>query len=237
MKTDSAGRKPTRAATAAGDGKRASVPPTRDAAPAQAPAHTAYHHGNLHDALVIRGIEILDTEGAAALSLRRAARDAGVSQTAPLHHFDGKVGYLAAIATHGFRMLFEERIRALRNKTDPRERLLGVMLAHLQFAVDHGALFHVMFGPDIPNKTQFPELEQAARRSYGILETCVGEYLSSRNASLARVRPAALAAWTACHGLATLMVDRQNAWDIVRKEPLKIGHDVFAIFIAGLDHA
>ena len=66
-------------------------------------------------------------------------------------------------------MLFEERIRAPRNKTDPRERLLGVMLAHLQFAVDHGAVFHVMFGPDTPNKTQFPELEQAARRSCGIL--------------------------------------------------------------------
>jgi len=204
---------------------------------AAAAASHSYHHGNLHDALVGRGIEILDAEGFGALSLRRAAREVGVSQTAPLHHFDGKVGYLAAIATQGFRLLFEERIRALRNKTEPHERLIGVMLAHLQFAVDHGALFHVLFGPDIPNKAEFPELEQAARRSYGILETCVGEYLSSRNASLARVRPAALAAWTACHGLATLMVDRQNAWDIVRKDPLKIGHDVFAIFIAGLDHA
>jgi AcrR family transcriptional regulator len=211
------------------------VPPPLEA-PA-APRHSTYHHGNLHDALVLRGVEILASEGAAALSLRRAARDVGVSQTAPLHHFDGKVGYLAAIATHGFRMMFEQRIGALRNKTDPRDRLLGVMLAHLQFAIDHGALFQVMFGPEIPNKAQFPDLEQAARRSYGILETCVGEYLASRNASLARVRPAALAAWTACHGLATLMVDRQNAWDIVRKDPLKIGREVFSIFVAGLDRA
>ena len=216
------------------NGKR-SVPA---AAPsAAAPRVASYHHGNLHDALVLRGVEILDREGAPALSLRRAARDVGVSQTAPLHHFQSKVAYLAAIAAHGFRMMFEQRIGALRNKTHPRERLLGVMLAHLQFAIDHPALFQVMFGPDIPNKTEFPDLEQAARRSYGILETCVGEYLSSRNASLARVRPAALAAWTACHGLATLMVDRQNAWDIVRKDPMKIGRDVFAIFVAGLDHA
>ncbi len=201
------------------------------------PRHSNYHHGNLHDALVLRGVEILESEGTAALSLRRAARDVGVSQTAPLHHFAGKVAYLAAIAAHGFRMMFEQRIGALRNKADPRERLLGVMLAHLQFAIDHGALFQVMFGPDIPNKAEFPELEQAARRSYGILETCVGEYLASRSASLARVRPAALAAWTACHGLATLMIDRQNAWDIVRKDPMKIGRDVFSIFVAGLDHA
>jgi len=234
MKVKAVERKADRASTAHRQPEPAAS--AADAASPAGPEH-AYHHGNLHETLVLRGIEILDAEGAAALSLRRAAREAGVSQTAPLHHFDGKVGYLAAIAAHGFRMLFEERIRALRNKTDPRERLLGVMLAHLNFAVEHGALFHVMFGPDIPNKTKFPELEQAARRSYGILETCVGEYLSSRSVSLVRVRPAALAAWTACHGLATLMVDRENAWDIVSKDPLKIGHDVFAIFIAGLDHA
>jgi len=237
VKIETPSAKATRAAPAARKRRQASTTANGDSSAGEAPAHGAYHHGNLHHALVLRGIEILDAEGAPALSLRRAARDVGVSQTAPLHHFEGKIGYLAAIATHGFRMLFEERIRALRQKTEPRERLLGVVLAHLRFAVDHGALFHVMFGPDIPNKTEFPELEQAARRSYGILETCVGEYLSARNASLARVRPAALAAWTACHGLATLMVDRQNAWDIVRKDPMKIGHDVFAIFIAGLDHA
>lgn len=204
-------------------------------ADAAAARPASYHHGNLHDALVLRGIEILDAEGFAALSLRRAARDVGVSPTAPMHHFEGKVGYLAAIATHGFRLMFEQRIAAMRHKSDPRERLLCVMLAHLQFAIAHGALFHVMFGPEIPNKTQFPELEQAARRSYGILETCVGEYLDACGVSLNRVRPAALAAWTACHGLATLMSDRQNAWDIVRGDPMKIGRDVFSIFVAGLD--
>jgi len=36
-------------------------------------------------------------------------------------HSDGKVGYLAAIATQGFRLMFETRIRALRDLQDPRE--------------------------------------------------------------------------------------------------------------------
>ena len=219
---------------------------TTTSAPARRPAGAkaqpalseprAYHHGNLRDALVRRGVEILETLGPAALSLRQAARDVGVSQTAPLHHFDGKVAYLAAIAAEGFRLLFELRVLALRKQHDPAERLLGVMLAHLQFAVDHGALFHVMYGPDIPDKALFPDLEQAASRSYGILEACVGDYLSLRQTPLTRVRPATLAAWTACHGLATVMAQRQNAWGIVRKDPMKIGRDVFAIFIAGLDH-
>ena len=125
MNANAAGRKTSRATASAGSHERRSAASSADAGAAAVPEHT-YHHGNLHETLVLRGIEILDAEGAAALSLRRAAREAGVSQTAPLHHFDGKVGYLAAIATHGFRMLFEERIRALRNKTDPCERLLGL---------------------------------------------------------------------------------------------------------------
>jgi len=223
------------AATTASDSADAADPHVPAAR--SAPTRTSYHHGNLRDALVLRGIEILDTQGFDALSLRQAARDVGVSQAAPLHHFEGKVGYLAAIATQGFRLMFETRIRAMRDLRDPRERLLSVMLAHLRFSMAHPALYRVMFGAEVPAKAQFPELEQAATRSYGILETCVGDYLSHRNADLKLVRSAALAAWTACHGLATVMADRLNAWDIVGKDdPLKIGHHVFSIFIAGLDH-
>lgn len=181
------------------------------------------------------GIETLRAEGFEGLSLRQVARDLGVSQTAPLHHFPSKVDYLAAVAAQGFRIMFEQRIVALRGLIDPRERLLNVMLAHLRFSIANPALFRVMYGPDVPAKSQFPELEQAASRSYGILETCVGDYLSHQGKTLARVRPAALAAWTACHGLATIMADRQNAWDILGRDPIKIGREVFAIFIAGLD--
>jgi hypothetical protein len=69
---------------------------------------------------------------------------------------------------------------------------------------------------EMSEKAQFPELEQIATRTYSILET-VGDYLSRRNANLKLVR------------LATL--------DIVSKDdPLTIGHHVFSIFIAGLDH-
>ena len=197
---------------------------------------SSYHHGNLREALVKRGIEIVEAEGVAALSMRRVARDLRVSPTAPLHHFDNSAAYLAAIAAQGFRMLYERRSAPLRSKRDSTKRLLGVMLAHLQFAVDHGALFQLMYGPDIPNKKRFPELERAATRSYSVLEDCVTEYLRERKGSNQRAHPTALAAWTACHGLATIMVDRRNAWDIIRKDPMKIGREVFAILIAGLDH-
>src|SRR5437868_5421156 len=98
---------------------------------ADASKRGAYHHGNLRDAFIQRGIELLDSEGSAALSLRRASRDLNVSQTAPMHHFDGKMGYLSAVAAEGFRILFEARVRALRGAVDPKRRLMAVLLVHI----------------------------------------------------------------------------------------------------------
>ena len=43
-------------------------------------AETKYHHGDLRSALVAAARHILETEGREALSLRAAARAAGVSQ-------------------------------------------------------------------------------------------------------------------------------------------------------------
>ena len=66
------------------------------------------------------GLRLLETEGLASLTLRRAAREAGVSQTAPLHHFDNKLGLCAAIAAEGFRMLVKARLDARANEKDER---------------------------------------------------------------------------------------------------------------------
>jgi AcrR family transcriptional regulator len=198
---------------------------------------STYRHGDLRSAMITRGIEILETEGLAALSIRRVARDLHVSPTAPLHHFENLAAYHAAVAAQGFRQLYEKRIAMLRKGRDPAERLLMVLLAKLQFAIEHGALFQVMYGPAVPNKMLQPELEGAANRSYGLMESCVREYLADRNVSAERVEAAIFAAWATCHGVATIMADRRNAWDVIgRKDPMTSGREVFTILIAGFDH-
>src|SRR4051812_23863532 len=116
-----------------------------------AASKTAYHHGNLREELVLHGMAILESEGLPALSMREIARRTGVTQTAPLHHFDGKTGLLAAIAAMGFRQLFEHRMQALQGRRGPEERLMAVMMAYVEFALAHPALFHLMHGPEIPD--------------------------------------------------------------------------------------
>lgn len=198
-------------------------------------AKTAYHHGNLREELVKQGMAILESDGLAALSMREIARRAGVTQTAPLHHFDGKTGLLAAIAAMGFRQLFEQRMQALHGKRRPEDRLLAVMMAYVEFAVAHPGLFHLMHGPEIADKTAYPELNEAAIRSYGILEAAVADFLLANEDSMDRARDATLAAWTACSGLAHILISPQNTPRyVLRKDPMGTARKIFEMFIWGL---
>jgi AcrR family transcriptional regulator len=199
------------------------------------PAKASYHHGNLREEFVTQGLAILESEGIAALSMREIARRIGVTQTAPLHHFEGKTGLLAAIAALGFRMLFEARMAALKDQREPGERLMAVLLAYVDFARGHPQLFQLMHGPEIPDKSAFPELNDAAIRSYSVLETAVSDYLLATEGSLERRRDATLAAWTACHGLAQIMTSPQNTPTyVLRKDPAGVARRIFDIFLRGL---
>jgi AcrR family transcriptional regulator len=195
----------------------------------------AYHHGNLREELVTLGLAILESEGMAALTMREIARRLHVSATAPLHHFESKTALLAAIAAQGFRMLFEHRLAALKDQREPHDRLMAVLLAYVAFARAHPALFQLMHGPEIPDKAQFPELNEAAVRSYSLLESAVADYLMAHDGSMERRREATLAAWTACYGLAQIMTSPQNTPRyVLRKDPEGIAQTIFEIFIQGL---
>ncbi|RCW64113.1 TetR/AcrR family transcriptional regulator [Pseudorhodoferax soli] len=200
-----------------------------------APTRRSYHHGNLRDELVRQGMALLEAQGMARLSMREVARQIGVAQTAPLHHFEGKTGLLAAIAAQGFRELFAFRMQALQHKRDPEERLVAVMLAFVEFARSRPALFQLMHGPEIPDKSLFPELDEAATRSYALLETCVADHLQATDGSIDRSREATLAAWTACSGLATILTNPQNTpRSVLRKDPMGIARTIVGMFLRGL---
>ena len=50
----------------------------------------AYHHGNLKNELIEKGLEYIDRYGVESLSMRELARAAGVSSAAPYAHFQNK---------------------------------------------------------------------------------------------------------------------------------------------------
>lgn len=104
-------------------------------------ARSAYHHGDLRAALVKAGLALLASDGPDAVSLRAAARMAGVSTAAPYKHFAHKTAFLTALAEAARLALSDAQAAAMADATDPRLAFRAMGVATVCFAVEHPALF------------------------------------------------------------------------------------------------
>ncbi len=172
-----------------------------------APRRTTYHHGDLRRALVAAALELLKEEGPDGLTLRAAARAAGVTHAATYRHFPSKDALLAAVAEEGFRSLERALRRSAAAASGPAPRLAALAVAYVGFARRSPASFRLMLGPGAPSKAAYPPLEAAARATFAILveaiSACQAEGLF-RSAPPVRL---ATAAWATMHGLASLVAD------------------------------
>src|SRR5262249_3146976 len=145
---------------------------------------TAYHHGDLRQAVLQEAGRILEKERLEALSVREVARRAGVSHNAPYRHFPDLERLLVALAEEGFEMLAD----ALAKR--PR-REMGE--AYVDFALAHPQRFRLMFGGRV-------KLPKPDGRTYGTLRQSFADLGESADY-------AAAAAWGLVHGLSQLLLD------------------------------
>jgi len=163
-------------------------------------AKTAYHHGNLREALLDAAELLLPKQGPEGLTLREVARQAGVSHGAPYHHFDSREALLAAVAERGFTGL-GEAMRGAAGAT-PRDRLVAICEAYVSFAARHPTRFRLMFGPVLASKAHYPGLREAGEQSFFVLLD------AAREVAPADAMPLALAGWSMAHGLAHLRINK-----------------------------
>lgn len=145
-----------------------------------------------------------------ALTLRAAARDAGVSQAAPYRHFADKESLLAAVAEEGFRALsaaMREAAAHAGGELAARFRAIGV--TYIRFAVDQPARFRLMFGREVANRERHLPLRQAASETFGTLVSAIEKGQGTGLIRGGDPRELSMAAWSMVHGLAALLVDGQ----------------------------
>ena len=65
----------------------------------------SYHHGDLPVTLLEAAEQVLVRDGIAGVGLRAIAREAGVSHTAPKHHFGDLANLLSELAARGYQRL------------------------------------------------------------------------------------------------------------------------------------
>jgi AcrR family transcriptional regulator len=182
----------------------------------------AYHHGNLREALVEAGVELARSGGPNAVLLRAVTRQTGVSHNAAYRHFANQEDLLAAVAERCMsklgQLMIERsgRVKARGAVRRAEERLGAIGRAYVDFARSEPGWFRTAFssarphGPGLPSRptTRAGDTEEEQSVSpFLILGARLDELVAVGGLSPQRRVGAEFAAWSAVHGLSSLLLD------------------------------
>jgi AcrR family transcriptional regulator len=174
------------------------------------PKKKSYHHGDLKNALIEAGADILSKDGVSGLSLRKVAQKAGVSHTAPYAHFADKQALIAAISTEGYKKLYEQIAQAAEQyRSDPLQRLVESSWAYVEFALDEPDHFKVTLSGMIEKEQDYPAFVETAKQTFSLVVDIVAQ---CQRADILRKGAADLTAvsvWALIHGFVTLLLENQ----------------------------
>lgn len=180
---------------------------------------------SLRDRLIDVGVDLVTTEGSAALGLREIARRAGVSHGAPRRYFPTHHALLSAIAGRGFQEL-GERFDAVAAESaeasdtgTARAQLESLARVYIAYAREHRGMFELMFRHDLLDSEQHAAGERRLREStlplFGRLVELVARCRAEQNPPLGDGGPrtpvpsptaaeTAAVLWSNLHGIAQL---------------------------------
>jgi len=166
-----------------------------------------YHHGSLREELIDACVRLIEAEGIGAVSLRRVAREAGVSPGAPYHHFPDRAALLSAISAKGFEILARDLTAAVGRSsgTPGPDDVARVVATYVAFARRQPGHFQIMFRPELSQPEKHPAVREAGDAALKVLTDLV------EGLGIADPQALAIALWALAHGLASLTLDGQIA--------------------------
>jgi AcrR family transcriptional regulator len=173
------------------------------------PTRTSYHHGDLRATLLDTTLRLIEAEGIGAVSLRRVAREAGVSSGAPYHHFADRADLLAALSARGYELLAADLAEARTGTGSPVRALTRLMCGYVGFARREPGYFRLMFRPELSGTREHPGLKAAEHAAEAQLDAAVAGCVDAGIIAADQADALGVAAWSLAHGLASLWLDGQ----------------------------
>ncbi len=167
---------------------------------------TAYHHGDLREALIEALRILIERNGPDGFRIAEACRMAGVTTAAPYKHFADRDAMLRAVALGGMeRLAVAMQAAADAHPGGAPARVVALGRCYVTFARAEPGVFRLMFGLAEHHEDD-PDLKAAGDRAQGIVEGVVADHLKlPQDQDAVRLRAHAL--WCFVHGMSFLSLD------------------------------
>ena len=196
---------------------------------------TTYHHGRLREALLETAERMVDEEGAEAVTVREAARRAGVSPGAPFRHFATRTALLTGVAERAMQRFRDEIARSQESVAadDAPARLAALGRAYVRWALRHPERFRVISTRSQIDFDGSPTLRPDNDAVRALIQAIVVD--GQRRGQFRAADPALveLAAKALSYGLARMAVDGHfPQWGVAAKSAEVAMHRVLDLFAA-----
>jgi AcrR family transcriptional regulator len=202
------------AAAASSRRSPALTPPGRSKVKSKGKAAVASLDDDVRGRVLNAAVKLIDHGGLAGLSMREVARAAGVSHQAPYHYFEDREAIFAALAQEGFNILALRLENDMTSTERAVDRFVRAGQTYVEFALDHPALFRIMFRPDVVTMDRFPETRACGERAFKMLPALVQDCIAEGLPADPSVQALVILAWSVPHGLACLLLDGPLAMKI-----------------------
>lgn len=182
-------------------------------------AEKTYHHGNLRNALIETGIEILSTKGLENFSLRKVALACGVSPSASYSHFKDIEELRTAMGKHVSDKFIEILTDSIKGVDSPHEKLRQLGYAYIEFFEQNPNYFQFLFyfsGTKI-------DLESANNtyKPFNLFQQVTFEFFKSIDMPEEEFIANTVSIWANVHGIASLLTNKDVKYSGDWKKALK----------------
>jgi AcrR family transcriptional regulator len=224
-----------RAASRPPSAKTPAAKPRRRTERASAPK--PYHHGDLRRVLIDAALQLVGEGGPDAVSVREAARRAGVSPGAPFRHFPSRDALMNAVAEEAQRRFRAEIMAALSEAPagDALGRFRCLGLAYLRWAMKNPTHFEIISSRRFFDHDKAADVSRDNAELIDLSESTLAEAFAQgqlRSSDLKRVQ---IAGRALVYGFARMNIDGHlPRWGVAGAEAERTAEGILDLFIEGI---
>ena len=215
--------------------KTAAAKPRRRVSRASAPK--PYHHGDLRRVLIDAALQLVGEGGAEAVSVREAARRAGVSPGAPFRHFPSRDALMQAVAEEAQRRFRAEIEAALATAApgDPLGRFRCLGLAYLRWAMRNPTHFEIISSRRFFDHDRAVAISRDNDELIGLTERTLGEAFAAGQLRTVDLKQVQVAGRALVYGFARMNIDGHfPRWGVAGPEAEQTAEAILDLFIEGI---